>query len=376
MVADVASKYVIITSGNGGRGESPLTAVSSQKARPAPPEEPGLEPPDSIDPEPVDHRLQEQLFESLVESADYVDGRTQLPARSAEALQLATPEAIRTAFLDAWEALSHSLGLGIEPEKALLGVRDLVMYDIPDGTRSTLSVPVTHDVDADAGLYCLAVVHTLASLGARTNVILTHTAYNRERGPDETRRFLEIMAKGIDPFREYARRHVIAIHLVGIHPGYELETALRRAFPFPERPKFDAHFLMDYEEEWFLTPEGRDLLDLLPTIDVAVRHTKLGIGGGWIPIKMRKAAFVYSQNGTVLSNWNFDEYAAMVAVSYLAKLLHQGEGLSKKYATIEEIKARYRERELKLRQKIVRLTPKPRKLFVLGSPVGLIQVYA
>src|SRR5438128_9695489 len=56
-----------------------------------------------------------------------------------------------------------------DSDKAFQGVRDLVMYDIPDGTRSTLSVPVTGDVDADAGLYCLALVHTLASLGARTD---------------------------------------------------------------------------------------------------------------------------------------------------------------------------------------------------------------
>ncbi|TLZ75085.1 MAG: hypothetical protein E6K08_09345 [Methanobacteriota archaeon] len=353
-----------------------MTVSGSPKAKPAPPEEPGLEPPDSIDADPVDHRLQEDLFQSLVESADYTDGRTTLPARSGGALQLATPEAIRKAFTEQWDALSHSLGLGVDAEKALLGVHDLVMYDIPDGTRSTLSVPVNYDVDADAGLYCLALVHTLASLGARTNVILTHTVYNRERGPEDTKRFLDILAKGIDPFREYARRHGLAIHLEGIRPGYELEGVFRRAFPAPAQTKFHAHFLMDYEEEWFLTADGRALLEALPPIDVVVRHTKLGISGGWIPIRMRKATYVYSQNGTVHSNWNFNEYAAMVAIVYLAKLLHQGEALSKKYASIDEIKARYRDREIKLRQKIVHLTPKPRKLFVLGSPVGLIQVYA
>jgi len=210
-----------------------VTVSSSPKAKPAPPEEPGLEPPDSNDADPVDHRLQEDLFQSLVESADYTDGRTPLPARSGGALQLATPEAIRKAFTEQWDALSHSLGLGVDAEKALLGVHDLVMYDIPDGTRSTLSVPVNYDVDADAGLYCLALVHTLASLGARTNVILTHTVYNRERGPEDTKRFLDILAKGIDPFREYARRHGLAIHLEGVRPGYELEDVFRRAFPAP-----------------------------------------------------------------------------------------------------------------------------------------------
>src|SRR5207249_2274464 len=169
-----------------------------------------------------------------------------------------------------------------------------------------------------------------------------------------------VLAKGIDPFRHYARRHGIAIHLEGIGSGYELAADFRRAFPLPAEPKFDAHFLMDYEEEWFLTPSGRELLDVLPSIDVVVRHTKLGIAGGWIPTRMRRASYVYSQNGSVHSNWNFDEYAAMVAVTYLS---------------VDEMKARYRDREIKLRQKIVRLHPKPRKLFVLGSPVGLIQVY-
>ena len=352
-----------------------MTANESPKTSPAPPEEPGLEPPDSIDADSVDVHLQEDLFQSLVESADYVDGQTPLPARSEGALQLATPEAIRSAFVESWDALSHTLGLGIDPDQALVGVRDLVMYDIPDGTRSTLSVPVDYDVEADAGLYCLALVHTLASLGAKTNVILTHTAYNRERGPEETKRFLDVLAKGIDPFRHYARRHGIAIHLEGIGSGYELEGDFRRAFPLPAEPKFAAHFLMDYEEEWFLTPSGRELLDVLPSIDVVVRHTKLGIAGGWIPTRMRRASYVYSQNGSVHSNWNFDEYAAMVAVTYLSKLLHQGESLSKTYASVDEMKTRYRDREIKLRQKIVRLHPKPRKLFVLGSPVGLIQVY-
>lgn len=354
-----------------------MTSEDSARTRTAaPPAEPGLEPPDSIEADAAENRLQEDLFQSLVESADYVDGRTPLPARSGGALQLATPEAIRKSFADAWEDLSHSLGLGIDAGHALEGVRDLVMYDIPDGTRSTLSVPIAYDVEADAGLYCLSLVHVLASLGARANVILTHTAYNRERGPEETRRFLEIMLKGIDPFRHFARRHGVEILLEGLHKGYELEAEFRKSFPSPANPRFNAHFLLDYEEEWFLTEDGRSLLAALPDIDVVMRHTKLGIAGGWIPTKMRRAAYVYSQNGTVHSNWTFDEYAAMVAVTYLAKVLHQGEALSKTYASIDEIKARYRERELKLRQKIIRLTPKPRKLFVLGSPVGLIQVYA
>ncbi len=353
-----------------------MTEATPVRHRPAVPEEPGLEPPVSTDPGATDSELQADLLASLVESADYVDVGKTLPARSGGALQLATPEAIRDAFVAAWEGLSHSLHLEIGPAAALEGLKDLVLYDIPDGTRTTLSVPSALDVETDAGMYCLSFVHTLASLGAERAVLLTHTVYNRERGPEDTRRFLEIMARGVEPFRGYARRHGVRMHLHGMHEGYELEPLLAHAFPPPAKPRFDAHFLLEYEEEWFLTPHGRELLEMLPEIDVVVRHTKLQVSGGWIPMRMRKSAYLYSQNGSLNSNWSYDEYAAMVAVAYLAKVLHSGEALSKKYVAIDEIKERYSQRELKLQQRVVTLKEKPRKLFVLGSPTGLVQVYA
>ena len=144
----------------------------------------------------------------------------------------------------------------------------------------------------------------------------------------------------------------------------------------PADPSFHAHFLLDYEEEWFLTPEWRAYLDALPEIDVVVRHTKLQVSGGWIPTRMRKSAYMYSQNGSLYSNWTAPEYAALVAVAYLAKVLHKGEALSKQYVSVDEIKDRHRKREVDLLQRTVRLVAKPRKLFVIGSPIGLIQVYA
>ncbi len=354
-----------------------MAQVTPVRQRPAVPEEPGLEPPVSTDSDATtDADLQADLLESLVESADYVDVGKTLPARSDGDLELATPEAIRDAFVTAWEGLSHSLHLGIGPSAALDGLRDLVVYDIPDGTRSTLSIPEVPDVETDAGLYCLNVVHTLASLGAAQGIILTHTVYNRERGPADTQRFLEIMAHGVQPFRAYARRHGIRMNLYGMHEGYELEPLLRKAFPAQDHPKFDAHFLLEYEEEWFLTAEGRELLEALPAVDVVVRHTKLQVSGGWIPVRMRKSAYMYSQNGCLGSNWSYDEYAAMVAVAYAAKLLQTGEALTKQYVSVDELKDRYRQRELQLQERVVKLKEKPRKLFVIGSAVGLVRVYA
>src|SRR5256712_13174480 len=98
----------MIMSGNGGRGVDFVTVSSSPKAKPAPPEEPGLEPPDSNDADPVDRRLQEDLFQSRVESADNTAGRTPLPARSGGAVHLATPGAIRKPFTEQSDALSQS----------------------------------------------------------------------------------------------------------------------------------------------------------------------------------------------------------------------------------------------------------------------------
>src|SRR5947199_10842416 len=77
-VAFVATKQLIITSGNGGRGVDFVTASGTSKAKSAPSEEPGFEPPDSIDADRVGHRRQEALFQTLVAPAAYTDSRTPL----------------------------------------------------------------------------------------------------------------------------------------------------------------------------------------------------------------------------------------------------------------------------------------------------------
>ena len=106
-----------------------------------------------------------------------------------------------------------------------------------------------------------------------------------------------------------------------------------------------------------------------------MRHTKLQLSGGWIPTKMLRSTYVYCQNGALFSNWSHEEYVAMAACCLLSKVLMSGEVLSKSYTDIDEIKRRYQMRELNLFQKVVKLREKPRKLFVVGSPVGLYQIY-
>ncbi len=322
--------------------------------------------------------LDEELLNALLESADYGKRPHRGPEDLSRGLSLAPPEALADAFRTIWDSLDAQLGLGIGGEDALECVADLVVYDIPDGTRSTLTVPPMMDVDLDAGMYCLALVHALRCLGARQAVLMTHTAYNRARGPEDTARFLKVVARAVEPVAQYARRHNVNVHLIGNAPGYELQELLSGKFAEPaasQEPPFRAHLLVDYAEEMFLTPEGREALASLPEVDVCVRHTKLQVSGGWIPTRMLRSSFVYSQNGTLFSNWEPEEYAALVAVALLSKKLMAGEVLTKAYLDIDDVKRRYQMRELNLFQQAVRLRPDPKKLFVLGSPVGLYQVY-
>jgi len=319
--------------------------------------------------------LDEGFLSSLIESVDYRRGSRRAPQSSGTDFTLSPPDDVRDTFRSIWERLATELELDVPADDALASLADLVVYDIPDGTRSTLTVPPMMDVDLDAGMFCLALIHTLKSLGARKAVMMTHTAYNRARGPQDTQRFLKVIAKAIEPVAQYSRRHRVKLRLFGQAPGYELEEAIERAIPDVDTGAFEVDFLVDYTEEMFLTPEGRDALARLPDIDVCVRHTKLQISGGWIPTKMLRSSYVYSQNGTLFSNWGPDEYVALVAVALLSKKLMSGEVLGKTYLDVDDVKKRYQLRELNLYQKTVRFRGDPKKLFVVGSPIGLYHIY-
>ena len=90
---------------------------------------------------------------------------------------------------------------------------------------------------------------------------------------------------------------------------------------------------------------------------------------------MKKSAFLYSQNGTTYRNWEPDELVALIAMAVLAKKFNEGEGLSKIYSKNDEIQQRYVKREVDLFQKTIYLRDHPKKLFIVGSPVGTYQIY-
>jgi len=289
----------------------------------------------------------------------------------------ASQSMIHDDFCNIWTSINEKMrSVKTSVEEAQKAIKDLVLYDILDGSRTTLtSKPFIKPKD-DVPLFSIALIHTLRVLGAKSCVILIHTSYNRERGQKEFKRVLNTIKSGAELIKQYSIENDIRCNCLCLNKDYELIELLKDAQQQTQGGTFNAYFLFDYYEECFGTREGHNILDTLPNIDVHVRHTKFNFSGGWIPSKMHKSAFLYSQNGTVYSNWEPGELVALVAAALLAKKFNDREGLSKVYSSDDEIQRRYIKRELDLFQKTICLREHPtKKLFILGSPIGTYQIY-
>lgn len=266
-------------------------------------------------------------------------------------------------------------GINTTVKDAQESVKELVLYDILDGSRTTLTSKPFIEPKDDIALFSIALIHTLRVLGAKSCVIMLHTSYNRERGEKEFKRVLNLIKSGAELIKQYSVENGIRCNCLRVNEDYELIGLLKDVEQQTQDGTFNAYFLFDYNEEWPATKEGYDILSTLPDINVHVRHTKFQPSGGWILGKMRKSAFLYSQNGTVYSNWEPDEVVALVAMALLAKKFNEKEMLSKTYSDFNEIKQRYVKRELYLFRKVIQLKEKAKKLFIFGSPEGTYQIY-
>lgn len=279
---------------------------------------------------------------------------------------------IKNDFLEIWDKINKLCDLNISFNSKDL--ENLVIYDILDGTRSTLSTDDTFDYRLECAFFTLNLIHTLKALGIKNSYFMIHTSYNRNRGENEFKLVLEKILLGAPFIKKYAIKNNIRCLCIGAKENYELIDILKEVMDSTKDGDFNAFFLFDYAEFLPQSDGKKNIFDVLPDIDVCIRHTKFQISGGWIPGKMRKSVFLYSQNGSTYNNWKSDEIVALIAMSLFAKKLNEGEGLSKVYSD-GEIKQRYIKREIDLFHKTVYFRKKPRKLFMLGSPVGIYQMY-
>jgi len=284
--------------------------------------------------------------------------------------------AIRDYFHDIWSSVIEKVdSINTSVEDAQESVKELIIYDILDGSRTSLTSKPFIEPKDDIPLFSIALIHTLRVLGAKSCVIMIHTSYNRERGEEELGRVLNIIKSGAELIKQYSTEHDVRCKCLCMNKNYELIDLLKDVEQQTQNGIFNAYFLFDYNEEWCVTEEGFNILNVLPDINVHVRHTKFQPSGGWIPGKMRKSAFLYSQNGTVYSNWEPDELVALVAMALLTKKFNEKEMLSKTYLDFNEIRQRYVKREVNLFREVIRLREGTKKLFIFGSPIGTYQIY-
>jgi len=81
----------------------------------------------------------------------------------------------------------------------------------------------------------------------------------------------------------------------------------------PAKPDFIHHILINYSEQWAIN--NLDRINLMPDISCVIRFTKGFVSGGWIPIKMQKTTFVYSQVPSVSEFWSDDGILALFLIS-------------------------------------------------------------
>jgi len=286
-----------------------------------------------------------------------------------------SPSNIRRDFQKIWKNIVQKTGLDIISDESCNEIKNLVIYDILDGNRSTLNLNSRVASNFETPLYTLRFVHTLKSLGAKNCYIMIHTSYNRERGTTEFNHIIKKITMGTPLIKKYVDQNNIRCFCIGMQEDYELMHALNDIMESTKNGDFCTYFLFDYNEKWLATKYAQDMLDNMPDIDVYVRHTKFQPSGGWIPEKMSHSVFLYSQNGSVCSNWSSDELVVLISLSLLAKILHKGEILNKTYMNKKEIKQRYGLREGELFNKSINLRANPKKLFMMGSPWGIYQFY-
>lgn len=234
---------------------------------------------------------------------------------------------------------------------------NLIIYDILDGTRTTLFKKPHYEIqnELEVPYYCLLFIHTLLALGVKSCVFLVHTSYNRARGKKEFERIEIGIKNSYVSLKNFFKKYFIRCHCLCLNSNYEVIEMLKDMENEIKDGKFDAYFLFDYNEEWQRVDKGAKLIETLPEIDVYIRHTKFQPSGGWIPHKMKKSSFLYSQNGTTFSNWRYDEIISLGCMALLTKILNENESLDKIYPSSNDIQYRYKRRELDLFAKTIYL---------------------
>lgn len=77
---------------------------------------------------------------------------------------------------------------------------------------------------------------------------------------------------------------------------------------------FNHHVLINYSEKWAL--ENLSKINQMPEISTVIRFTKGHVSGGWLPLKMQKSTFMYSQISSISEFWSDEGILALILIAF------------------------------------------------------------
>jgi hypothetical protein len=134
---------------------------------------------------------------------------------------------------------------------------------------------------------------------------------------------------------------------------------------------FTHHILINYSEDWAIS--NLTAIHNLPKISTVIRFTKGFVSGGWIPLKMQEATFVYSQIPSISEFWSDDAISFLILSAFKNWAL-MSNYIGKKVYNDNEIMEIHKKRDIELTSEAVNVNinsnvPNRIIVFSLHGPV-------
>jgi hypothetical protein len=242
-------------------------------------------------------------------------------------------EEVLDTFLAACEALRI--------EHPLEKVRKMVIYEMTDGMRTSTDLEGS-EAYVDGGIFSLRLFHILRILGSPACYI--NVIEERHRLRENYPQIYDALKRLYVIYDDYAAKFNVRLRFLGdldssIEPegvsGHFAQDLKKLEEKTKNNSTFTAHFLINYSLDWAVKNEA--LFQLLPDVNVTVRHTKLQCPTGMMlpPSKSDYSSFVYVQQGSSSRTWTDPQLIYLVALALRSMMLNEATQYLKKYSSGE-----------------------------------------
>lgn len=275
-----------------------------------------------------------------------------------------------------FEEVCQNLDLDVAEAKE--EVKNLVMYEMTDGTRTSTNLK-GWEAYYDGGIFCLRLIHLFKVLGGRNLYInVIHSRHKQRVNYQDIYRGLKELAKAYQHYTEITGQEVewkfVGDYSESLAPAKAESPDLREYLEDFERltegsQGLTAIFMLNYSTKW-LADQGYQGWEELPEANVIVRHCKGYVNGDmWLYDKLDDNSFMYVQNGSASKNWSDKQLLYLIALALRSYLINQGTHYSKSYQKGEKRKIHVqREEQLSIIHR--QLEDPASKRVIIFSPIG------